>query len=250
MRHGPAAPPQRFEYKYLISEAQAQFVRALAMAHLVPDSHADRAHGNSYPVYSLYLDSWGLALYHSSRGGAKNRFKLRVRYYDDRPDTPAFLEVKARKSDIIQKLRAPVWKASISDLLGTFCMGLDHLFGASPAGVGALGRFCELGLALEACPMALVRYDREAYVDPTGGPLRVTLDRDVTCLASEGACLATHEAGWMALRNRWVVLEIKFTDTFPLWAGEMVRALELKRTSVAKYVQSVAALMRAGVGVA
>ena len=250
MSYAQPTSPQRFEYKYLVSEARAQWARAVASAHLIPDPHADTAHGNAYPVYSLYLDSPGLALYHKSRSGTKNRFKLRVRYYDGLQSTPAFLEVKARRNDVIRKLRAPVWKAAVGDVLSSFCMGLEQLCEASAAGLGALGQFCELGLALGARPTAVVRYEREAYVEPGGGPLRLTLDREIACLHTDHAGLETGGAGWLALRNRWVVLEVKFTDTFPLWAGEMVRALELTRTSVAKYVQSVSALMRAGVGVA
>jgi hypothetical protein len=101
-----------------------------------------------------------------------------------------------------------------------------------------------------ARPTAMVRYVREAYVEPDGGPLRLTMDRAIACRQAERRAVELDGPGWVYLRNRWVVLEIKFTDMFPLWAREMVEALGLPRTSSAKYVQSVSALMRGSAGMA
>jgi len=128
---------QRFEYKYLISEVQAAQVRAFASCYLVPDSHIVPALGNEYPVYSLYLDSHGLHLYHSSVAGHKDRFKLRVRFYDERPDTPAFLEVKARKGEVVVKQRAEVRKSAVGRVLSTYCGSPDDLLKPASADRGA-----------------------------------------------------------------------------------------------------------------
>lgn len=236
---------QRFEFKYLIDEPTAELVRGFALCHLRPDSHADRAH--HYPVYSLYLDSGGLRLYHSSCSGQQNRFKLRVRYYDADPDTPAFLEVKARKNDVIQKHRAPVRKDSLGWVLGSYCPSAVDLMLATPGGVRSLERFCELGAALAATPRVIVRYDREAYAADDGGRLRLTMDRRITCLPMDAPSIPLDGPGWLSLRNRWIVLEVKFNDTFPRWAYEMVRALNLMRVSTAKYVESIRVMNRVGV---
>ena len=53
---------------------------------------------------------------------------------------------------------------------------------------------------------------------------------------------------WVALPGGAVVLEIKFTDSFPSWCADMVQALSLRRTSAAKYSRSVDALVDMGVG--
>ena len=47
-----------------------------------------------YHVHSLYLDSPAYELYHETTEGVKNRFKLRMRFYDDSPEAPVFLEIK------------------------------------------------------------------------------------------------------------------------------------------------------------
>ena len=52
-------------------------------------------------ITSLYLDSSALHLYRQTVQGIKNRFKLRIRFYDDNPGNPAFLEIKRRVTDVI-----------------------------------------------------------------------------------------------------------------------------------------------------
>ncbi len=241
---------QRFEYKYLISEVQAIQVRAYASCYLAPDSHVVPALGHEYPVYSLYLDSHGLHLYHSSVAGHKDRFKLRVRFYDSCPDTPAFLEVKARKGEVVVKQRAEVRKSAVGRLLNTYCGSPDDLVAPASTDRAGLERFCELCAKLDARPRVLIRYLREPYTDPNGGPLRVTMDRCVACLRTDRALLTDDHAGWVALPNQPVVLEIKFTDKFPLWLSDMVRELDLVRVRSPKYVRSVDTLSALGIGLA
>ncbi len=241
---------QRFEYKYLIGESQAGAVRAFALAHLCADSHTDAAHNNEYPVQSVYLDTADMSLYYETVTGERNRFKLRVRSYDPCAHAPAFLEIKARKNEAVLKERAPVHKGALGRIVGSFCTMRGDLSDSSAAHVGALDRFCELCARLSARPRVVVRYRREAYVDPDGGPLRVTMDRDVACAHTNGPVVDPDALEWVALAGESVVLEIKFTDTFPRWAREMVQALGLVRTSAAKYVRSVDALVDAGMGLA
>ena len=42
------------------------------------------------------MDSDDLRLYYQTVGGEKDRFKLRVRTYSDRPNAPTFFEVRRR----------------------------------------------------------------------------------------------------------------------------------------------------------
>jgi hypothetical protein len=47
----------------------------------------------SYPTLSLYLDSDNLDTYWWTINGNKNRYKLRLRYYDEQPGSPVFFEI-------------------------------------------------------------------------------------------------------------------------------------------------------------
>ena len=241
---------QRFEYKYLLFERQAELVRGFAWSHLVPDTHADPRDGSGYLVYSLYLDSRDLRLYRSSATGEMNRFKLRARWYDDCPAAPVFLEIKARRNDVVSKQRGAVRKDCVERILQSFCVVPEDLCEAGECDPGASERFIELCAKLLARPMVIIRYEREAYVAPDGRPLRLTMDRHIACLRTNAACPTCDGPGWIDLDGQQAVLEVKFNDTFPVWAREMVRELDLVRVSVSKYVNSVDTLSQWGVAFA
>src|SRR5213595_1433501 len=96
---------QRFELKYIIKEDVAGAVRDFVSSYLEIDEFGATLPNFSYPVHSLYLDSHKLTLYHNTVNGDKNRYKLRLRYYEDRPDAPVFFEIKRRMNNIILKQR-------------------------------------------------------------------------------------------------------------------------------------------------
>jgi len=90
------AQRQRREIKYMIREEQALAVRSYLNSYLEADEFAVGKPDNSYSVHSVYLDSNRLATYHSANNGERNRFKLRIRYYDENPWSPVFFEIKRR----------------------------------------------------------------------------------------------------------------------------------------------------------
>jgi len=59
------------------------------------------------------LDNPGLSLCHATIDGVKNRFKLRIRFYDHVESNPVFFEIKRRVNDVILKERAAVRRASV-----------------------------------------------------------------------------------------------------------------------------------------
>jgi hypothetical protein len=231
----------RFELKYLIGEPTAHEVRQFARNHLMPDPFADASRGYSYTIYSVYLDNAGLSLMNQTLEGLKNRFKLRVRFYDNNPDHPVFFEVKRRVNDAIIKSRAKVRRDAAHRLMHARACWPDRSDLANPAddrSFSALCKFCELRDKLNAKPAALVAYNREAWCAPEDDSVRVTFDRVL-----EGApydkdrtfqLLRTKD--WVRPPLPFVVLELKFTDRFPNWMRQMVQTFNLFRTSMAKYV--------------
>ena len=80
-------PAQRFELKYLIDEALTPGIRDFVSCHLELDEYGVGWPDLAYSVHTLYLDSDDLRTFLASTNGSKNRFKLRLRYYDDNPAT-------------------------------------------------------------------------------------------------------------------------------------------------------------------
>jgi hypothetical protein len=231
----------RFELKYIIDEPCAIAVRKFIACYLVPDEHADPRNNYEYPVYSLYLDSPNYTLYRATVTGLTNRFKLRVRFYNQLPDSPAFFEIKERRNEVILKQRAAVRRSSVTRLLAGHWPRLADLVDSSTGDFGRLQRFCGLRDRLQAGGKVFLSYMREAHVSEEDESIRVTFDRQLAASRCSGL------SGMQDLKLRRipvgnVILELKFTNRFPIWLRHMVRIFSLERISVAKYVSCAQAL--------
>jgi hypothetical protein len=236
----------RLEYKYVIDERIAPAVRDVVRSYLDPDENGKPELCSAYSIYSVYLDNTAMDLCNGTVHGLKNRFKLRIRYYDDLPAGPVFFEIKRRAYDAILKERATVRRAALPRLLEGFWPDQSDL--AKPQNTShyaSLLQFCELARAIAAEGKVVVGYKREAYVAPDNDDVRVTFDRDLIGRPFDGS-LSTEHMGWICPEMGGTVLELKFTDRFPRWMNELVQMFDLRRTSFPKYVTCVEALEERG----
>lgn len=234
----------RYELKYLISEACASGIREFAGTYLEPDEHARAEQPNgAYPITSLYLDTPLRALCGQTISGLKNRFKLRIRFYDEEPDSPAFLEIKRRTTDVIRKQRAAVTREAVYNLLDGRSPNPSQLMETNGrSSIGSLMDFCELCDRIGAGTSIYVSYLREAYVSPGSDQVRMTFDRQLLGSRFDWTAGLTMPAQGNTPDLGGVILELKFTDRFPIWMREMAEAFDLQRRSVAKYVLCVEAM--------
>jgi hypothetical protein len=233
----------RYERKYVVTEPAAAAVRRFVAAYMTPDPHMDAAEPWGYRIHSLYLDSPYLALYRQTAEGIKNRFKLRIRFYDEDAGSPAFLEIKRRNANTIFKQRAVVSKQAAEHLVCGYRLGPADLIEPGGRSVRDLAEFSELQTRLDAVGTAVVSYWREAYVSPYAEGARVTLDRHVVGHAP-GLGLAISAPGSVVTTGD-VVLELKYIGRAPGWMKDLVRSFSLTQTSFPKYVYCINALKRA-----
>jgi hypothetical protein len=192
----------------------------------------------SYPVHSLYLDSDELEIYWRTVNGDKNRFKLRLRYYSDHPDTPVFFEIKRRMKDVILKQRGGVRQDAVPILLAGHLPGEEHMISKSPSSMVAVQRFCELMAELRAKPKSHIYYKREAYV-ADNDEVRVTMDRDVYSEPNLDSNIKVKMTKPVHSYAGFVILELKFTNRFPNWFRELVRMANVMQCGAAKYLSGV-----------
>lgn len=230
----------RFENKYLVTEATALQIRQFIQQYLELDEFGIGKPNLSYPVHSLYLDSSSLEIYWRTINGDKNRFKLRLRYYNDDPKTPVFFEIKRRMNNIILKQRACIRRQGIAMILsGQFPP--DECFASkSQEDRASLQRFLQLMQAVHAAPFMHVAYDREAYVHAHDNDVRVTLDRNVRCeVDTTTNCLVgmknPHPLRYIS--GDLVILELKFTDRYPNWFRDLVQTFNVMQGGAAKFVE-------------
>ncbi len=230
---------QRFELKYLINEGITLRIRDFVSSYLELDDYGATQPNLSYPVHSLYLDSDDLKTHHASINGTKNRFKLRLRYYDDKPETPVFFEVKARVDNCILKQRCGVRREAIPLLLAGHLPEPGQLLSREPRHLVTLQRFNLLLQQLGARPKLHNNYLREAWVSPQDNSVRLTFDRNICAEPFFRAKAVVEMKKPVRVFAEFVVLELKFTTRFPNWFQQLVRRFNLMQFSSAKYCEGV-----------
>jgi hypothetical protein len=233
---------QRFELKYIVEEHLALSIREFVRSYLEIDEFSASMPNLSYPVYSLYLDTPDLKLYHDTLNGSKNRFKLRLRFYENRAGAPVFCEIKRRMNNTIAKQRCGIRWEAIPGLLSGRMPAPADLLSTEPKYIAALGNFFELSTQLGATPRTCLVYQREAWISRNDNSVRVTLDRQVCTEASPGVFLDSQFINPVSIFGKQVILELKFTDRFPDWFGDLVRVFGLVQCSAAKYAEGVTLL--------
>ena len=233
---------QRFELKYLVPESVALRVRDFVRSYLEIDEFGETLPNFSYPVHSLYLDSDSLKLYRTTINGDKNRYKLRLRYYEDRPDAPVFFEIKRRMNNIIMKQRGGVRRELVHAILAGQIPSPTALISKDPRQFQALQNFCHLMMSIQAVPKAHIFYMREAWISPYDNSVRVTMDRGVFVEPDPNGRLATDMDHSTLLFKNWVILELKFTNRFPDWFRDLVRGFDTMQCGAAKYAEGILTL--------
>ena len=230
---------QRFELKYIVPERITETVREFVSSYLEVDEYGVGRPNYAYPNHSLYLDSEALTLYKDTINGVKNRYKLRIRFYDDKPESPIFFEIKRRMNEAILKQRGAVKREAAPLILAGHLPKAHHLLSDNPKQFVAVQRFAELMLMLRAKPKSHVAYLREAWVSPLDNSVRVTMDREVRAEERTTLSFGTEMSRPVRVFGNKVVLELKFTGRFPNWFGELVRVFGLHRGGAAKYAEGI-----------
>lgn len=239
---GDRMQASRFELKYVISEHKAQQIRHYVRSFLELDENGVGKPNLSYAVHSLYIDSDRMTTYWDTINGNKNRFKLRIRYYNDDAATPVFLEIKRRMNNCIQKQRVGVRREAVRMILRGQLPPSELVMTRHAKHQQALHDFCWTTQQMRAGPKMHIAYLREAYLPKTDNSARVTMDRQVMSEPNPTGHLSTQMTKPLLVWGKAVVLELKFTDRYPNWFRDLVQIFELRQCGAAKYADGVTLL--------
>jgi len=228
----------RYELKYRLTESRARGIAKFVSHHIPVDRYCKLQRGGDYPIVSLYLDSRNMHLCKESIDGRQNRFKLRIRSYTDEPDYPVFFEIKRRINTVIMKSRARLMHSDIVPVLSSLPLGPRNY----NVDMKALNQFQLYLASVQAKPAILIRYMRQAFEGEGDNRVRVTFDRELCYKVADKPEVYLGGSGWQrnpVTDNGGVILEIKFTGTYPLWLTRMVKYFDLKSRSISKFATSV-----------
>lgn len=233
---------KRLEFKFNLDPLQAMQIESYlnAIGLTLDDDHA-RPDGY-YHVTSLYFDTPQFDDYYAKEGGFLKRKKLRARVYGpdfNAPDQTVWLEIKKKHDMGIEKERIRLtpeeWKKFAEGDIFYFLKPL----GTVPADAvrhKALSEFMYFFVRGNYRPVAVVSYERRAYVSPFLSTVRVTLDRHIEAARVDGFGQGSRMASVAPNRT---VLEVKFVGKIPWWFTRMAETFNLERSTFSKYTRSV-----------
>jgi hypothetical protein len=215
------------EMKFLIAPEQAAAIREWARARMAADPNAGGDGGDQYRVTSLYLDTEDLAVY--ERRGSYGRSKFRVRRYGE--SEWIYLERKLKTRNRVGKQRSFVPAAEVAWLA------------SETTGKGWAGHwFHERVLLRELRPVCQISYLRTARMAMSGtGPVRLTLDEDVTATPVDGYAFVPAEGGTVLTPERRI-LELKYRLEVPGLFKELMQEFGLSPQPSSKYRMAVEGL--------
>jgi hypothetical protein len=250
---------RRIEFKYLVPERLVEeFVDRISPFTDLDPFLVSRSQ-TYYPVTSLYFDSFDLQSLFAKEAGwlARRRIRLRTYEYEFSPDAVAFLEIKRRHDFLVSKDRLPLslgamdLESSDRELLR---MLLRQVRGSNQ---GVVGEARTLEAWYNLRPVALVGYERLAFVAKEDHNLRLTVDRHLQGMWNPPGVqgpmpyrrcgmhpLVPRTIAYGAHRPRGVdplrangynTIEFKFTHAIPGWLHRVIIGMDLARSSYSKY---------------
>ena len=225
---------KRQELKFWLPEPVAERVHLFAAPFVEQDQAA--GHLGRQRVTSLYFDTPGLDFYRSHVASAADRFKLRVRYYGDRPGATVFFEVKRKVGRVVDKRRALVPSADVAGLLAGTPASSPPLEGAQAE---HLRRFLYLMNLHRATPKLVLTCSRSSYWSrESWDKARATLDRQISFQVTSPATLFGDPGRFRLapVPGPGALLELKFSEHLPWWMNDLANRLAPYRIAYSKYV--------------
>lgn len=245
---------RRIELKYFVPYRMVDYVveRLSPWTEVDPHLVKEGRGRTSYPVTSLYFDTYDLQAFSEKEAGQFFRRKIRLRTYEPEfsETEPCFLEIKRRLDSVVVKDRLSFPGGALRAAVPVNRL-LEHLLAQD----GPRDRtFVEVEvmrgwLSLQAT--ALVRYGRLALVAKEDAKLRVTVDHNLEGLWRPAHILGPipyrsidniNASGMDGISGKYAILELKCNRAVPGWFHRLVLDLELCRTAYSKYFLVVAAL--------
>ena len=212
---------QRFEKKYLLTQAQYELLLEGMSRYLRPDDYG------RYTICNIYYDTDNYQLIRTSLEKPVYKEKLRMRSYGVPADGDnVFVELKKKFHGEVYKRRAVM---EVSE-------AVSYLSGASrPRQEGQICREIDWFLnSYRPSPKVFIAYDREAYAGREEPELRITFDTNLRWRNSE-LDLRCGDYGGLLLPKEQILMEIKIPGAAPVWLAHLLSCAGAFPTSFSKY---------------
>lgn len=213
---------ERYEIKYLLTEAQKKRVLAAMEPYMEQD-----AFGRSV-IRNVYYDTDTYRLARRSLEGPAYKEKLRVRSYRQaEPEDGVFIELKKKYKGVVYKRRILLPERSAVEYLS----GRAGMPGHSQI-AKEIEYFRQFYEALS--PKVFLSYEREAWFAKDFGAFRVTFDENILWRETD-LSLEKGIYGAALLAPGQTLMEVKTPGSIPLWLVEALSAGNIRKAHFSKY---------------
>ncbi len=221
---------KRYEEKFYITREQHDRLLPVILRHMDPDKYC--IDGKSYNLVNLYFDDDNDSIIINSILKPKYKEKLRLRCYGPpaSDDTTVYFEIKSKLYGTVIKRRAGMRYADALEYIESGKRPKTDIYIYNQV----LDEIDALRIRKPCKPKLIISYDRRAFYmrgDPT---VRLTFDENIMSTRYD-LDLSHYKGGEYLIPPDNMILEIKISDSMPLWLSQALSEEGVFITSFSKY---------------
>lgn len=219
----------RYENKYLLSARTFEKLERRLAEYMELDEYNKSS--ETYSITNLYYDTPDSYLIRTSLAKPAYKEKLRMRAYGvPKLESRVYVEIKKKVAGLTNKRRSEITLAAAYPFLQT---------GALPTPDPRLNTqvLNEIQYMLERNPLRpalYLAYDRRAYFGIGEHDLRISFDRGLRSRRTELRMEAGDFGAPLLAADVWL-MEVKSSQSLPLWLARLLAELEIYPTGFSKY---------------
>jgi len=225
----------RHELKYVVDTQLHNLIQEDIKKYLLLDNFCKN--GTAYKVVSVYYDTDDYKSYWEKIESISYRKKIRLRLYGNTNFTNAFIEIKKKYKNTVNKERT-----NINNKLNL------NSFSKNDIEISKFYTDSEVGRELEQTnefsnlkPVIGLQYWRKAYTkNKNNNDLRITFDYDLKYNHDFNSTSLKNDFDKQFLPPNKIIMEIKINEFVPKWLLNILHKYDLIQRSYSKYCSAIA----------
>ena len=215
----------RVEDKFSCSEMEMFLLKARLQSVLETDTNQKDKDG--YQITSVYFDDYWDTCLKEAIDGVKERYKYRIRIYDDNFDVIK-LEIKYKKESRIFKRSQRITRQEMETFLRGECVVRETQQD------DCISRMNMAITSKKLEPVVIVEYDRTAFVYETGN-VRITLDSNLRYSTNIDDFISGKKESYRVVPEENRIIEVKYDELLPGVIAGIIENGKMIQTSFSKY---------------
>ncbi|MDE6020753.1 MAG: polyphosphate polymerase domain-containing protein [Ruminococcus sp.] len=222
---------ERREIKFLLSGEQYRSLKEFLPEYMESDPYCKD--DKTYGIYNVYYDTDNDDLIRQSIEKPYYKEKVRLRSYMSPAscEDKVFLEIKKKIGGIVNKRRVAM---TLEEAIRYTKLGVHPPDNGKYLRQQVLKELDVLFDRYSLYPKQYISYERAAYFGKNDRQFRLTFDRNITARRYD-LTLEKESYGEQLIPDGYRLMEVKISDSMPVWLAEQLAALKIYKISFSKY---------------